>query len=292
MQPCLAVHGGAFSRPASTDPALRAAWRHGLHEALRAGATVLEGGGSACDAVVAAVAAMEAGGVFNAGRAAVMAADGERHLDAAIMDGARSTAGAVAAVRGIRHPVRAARAVLDDGRHVILAGEGAARFALAAGCDAAPADWFVDFEAPEVIQPARDTVGAVARDVQGRLAAATSTGGLRGKLPGRVGDSPLPGAGTWADTRVAVSCTGLGECFIRTGAAHRLACLVEFGGLDLAAAAAAALRRVTDLGGDGGCIVMPATGTPVLALAAPGMARGTWEGGVRRVAIDGDESLA
>lgn len=291
MRPCLAVHGGAFSRPASTDPGLRAAWRAGLHQALRAGAAVLQGGGTACDAAVEAVAAMEAGGVFNAGRAAVAAADGLRHLDAAVMDGARAAAGAVAAVQGIRHPVRAARAVLEDGRQVVLAGAGAARFALDAGGSPAPADWFVDYEAPEVLHPARDTVGAVARDALGRLAAATSTGGLRGKRPGRVGDSPLPGAGTWADVRVAVSCTGLGEAFIRAAAAHRLACLVEFGGADPAAAAAAALRRVVELGGDGGCIVMPAAGDPVLALAAPGMARGVWDGAAARVAIDAGEAL-
>lgn len=229
--------------------------------------------------------------MFKAGRAAVKATDGERHLDAAVMDGARSMAGAVAAVCGICHPVRASRAVLDDGRHVILGGDGAAHFALVSGCAAVPAGRYVDFEAPEVILPARDTVGAVARDARGRLAAATSTGGVRGKLPGRIGDSPVPGAGTWADARVAVSCTGLGECFIRAGASHRLACLVEFGGLDPAAAAIAALHRVTDLGGDGGCIVMPAVGGPVLGLAAPGMVRGTWDGDTLRVALDRDVPL-
>lgn len=290
--PCLAVHGGAFSRPPARDPALRAAWRAGLHAALHAGSAVLRAGGGATDAVVEAVAAMEAGGVFNAGRAAVMAEDGQRYLDAAVMDGAAHAAGAVAAVQGIRHPVRAAQAVLADGRHVVLAGAGAAHFALAAGLAVAPEGWFIDHDAPEVVAPSRDTVGAVARDAHGRLAAATSTGGIRGKRPGRVGDSPLPGAGTWADVRVAVSCTGLGEAFIRAAAAHRLACQVEFGGLAPSAAAADALRRVVALGGDGGCIVMPAAGDPILALAAPGMARGIWDGGPMRVAIDADEEPA
>lgn len=288
----LVVHGGAFSLPPSRDPVLRRAWHDGLRAALHAGAVVLSDGGCALDAVVEAVAAMEAGGVFNAGRAAVAAADGLRHLDAAVMDGAHGGAGAVAALQDIRHPVRAARAVLADGRHVLLAGAGAARFALEAGLAPAPSGWFIDHDAPEVIAPARDTVGAVARDAQGRLAAATSTGGLRGKRPGRVGDSPLPGAGTWADARVAVSCTGLGEAFIRAAAAHRLACLVEFGGLDASAAATAALRRVVELGGDGGCIVMPAHGEPILALAAPGMARGVWDGAGMRTAIDADETPA
>lgn len=290
-RPSLAVHGGAFSRPASTDPALRAAWRAGLHEALEAGAGVLRHGGAACDAVVAAVAAMEAGGVFNAGRAAVQAADGVCWLDAALMDGCRQTAGAVAAMRGICHPIRAAQAVLQDGRHVLLAGSGAERFALDAGCAPAPEGWFTGHRAPEAA-PVRDTVGAVARDDQGRLAAATSTGGLRGKLPGRVGDSPVLGAGVWADARIAVSCTGIGECFMRTCTAHRLACLVEFGGRTPAIAARQALACVTGLGGDGGCIVMPSDGPAQLVLAAPAMARGCWDGGAALIAIDGDEALA
>ncbi len=218
--PSLLVHGGVGPYEAEYEEARRA----GLARAAEAARALLESGGAALDAVVRAVAVLEDDPVFNAGRGSVLNADGEVEMDAAVMDGASGRAGAVAGVHGIVHPVGLARAVLEDNRAVLLVGAGAERFAEAQGierCD--PRALVVEAQRAALARHHRGTVGAVALDRDGRLAAATSTGGLTGKLPGRVGDSPLVGCGTYADRRVAVSTTGDGESVIRLVLAHRLA---------------------------------------------------------------------
>ena len=216
----IVVHGGAGKMP--TTEARRERMRSGAAEAVEAGHAVLVAGGSALDAVEAAVTALEDDPAFNAGRGAALTEDGGVELDAAVMEGTGRAAGSVACLRGVRNPSRAARAVLGDGRHVMLVGEAAQAFARYAGLELCPEAWFVtdvqrDALAGGAMGWAEGTVGAVARDAAGRLAAATSTGGTMGKRRGRVGDSPLIGCGTWADdSTAAVSCTGDGEAIIRT----------------------------------------------------------------------------
>jgi L-asparaginase / beta-aspartyl-peptidase len=225
--PVLAVHGGAGRiLPEELGEARTSAARRGLEASLTAGMTVLREGGSALDAVVAAVLVLEDDDQFNAGRGAVLTATGGVEHDAAVADGATRRAGAVTCISGIRNPVLAARAVLERTPHVLLSGTGAQELAQREGLAVVPVDWFVtarrreqwagtrlsDREEPE---RTGGTVGAVAVDVEGHLAAATSTGGTTGQLPGRVGDTPLIGAGTWADDRsCAVSATGDGEALI------------------------------------------------------------------------------
>src|SRR5690606_32886921 len=214
VKPVLVLHGGAGRRRRDAEAAQRA----GLARALEAGWSVLARGGSSLDAVTAAVVALEDDPGFNAGRGAVATAEGRYELDASIMDGATRRAGAVAAVATLRNPILAARAVMEHSPHVLLAGPGAARFARAHGLAFAPASGFARArrDARTAADAAPGTVGAVARDRDGHLAAATSTGGTAGKLPGRVGDSPIVGAGTWVDDRTcAVSGTGDGERFVR-----------------------------------------------------------------------------
>jgi beta-aspartyl-peptidase (threonine type) len=218
--PTLIVHGGAGADPAEGREEVRA----GLAEALLAGWRVLAGGGRALDAVEAAVRSLEAHPRFNAGRGAVLNAAGEVELDASIMEGDRLRCGAVGAVARIPHPVTLARRVLEDGRHALLVGAGALAFAREAGvpeCD--PADLVTERQRRRHAERAgRGTVGAVALDLGGTVAAATSTGGIAGKLPGRVGDSALIGAGTYAESSIGgVSATGDGEAIIRVVLARR-----------------------------------------------------------------------
>jgi beta-aspartyl-peptidase (threonine type) len=249
----IAVHGGAGQpRPADRDAARIAA----LARSLEAGHGLLVAGGTALDAVVAAVEVLESDGGFNAGRGSVRTAEGTVEMDAGVADGAGRRVGAVAAVRGLRHPVAAARAVLDDGRHVLLAGAGAAEFARVAGLGFEPDEWFVDTDV------APGTVGAVALDTDGHLAAATSTGGRHGQLPGRVGDSPVPGAGLWADDAIcAVSATGEGEAFLRVAFAHEVDARLRLGGQSLEEACGEALERVDAGGGTGDASPSTPTGT-------------------------------
>ncbi len=273
----LLLHGGAGVNPAR-DYAEVEAHLAGL---ATAGAARLAAGATALDTVEWAVAELEASGLYVAGRGAAPNRDGVHEFDAAIMDGARHRAGAVCAVRDLRSPVAAARAVLDRSPHVLLAGEGARDFALAHGIEAIGDDpgFFrlpVGVASADIADESRalhGTVGAVARDGMGRLAAATSTGGTFGKLPGRVGDTPLIGAGTWADHEIAISCTGVGEAFILAGGAGDVAARIRHGGADPAAAAAAMLARVRALGGDGGLIAVTANGRPVAAWNSPGLKR-------------------
>jgi beta-aspartyl-peptidase (threonine type) len=278
----IAIHGGAgVPREISAQTAARA--RAGLEHALEAGYAILKDGGASLDAVTAAVAVLEDNPLFNAGRGSCFNSDGKIEMDASIMEGATLRAGAVAAVRRIRNPILAARAVMEASRHVLLAGEGAERFARTQGLKLEPPAYFWTekrFNAlRRNLKNHHGTVGAVALDAAGNLAAATSTGGYTGKLPGRVGDSPIIGAGTYADNRAcAISGTGLGEAFIRAAVAHDVCARMRYADASLAAAAAAALKNVANLGGDGGLIAVDRRGN----IAMPFNSQGMYRAAVRR----------
>lgn len=295
------VHGGAGEACLErADPALALAQRRGLAAALRAGQAELLAGGPAVAAVAAAVRVLEDDPVFNAGRGAALNREGVAEHDAGIMDGRTGAFGGVSGLTAIRHPVEAARLVMERSGHVLMHGAGAQAFALAEGAEAADPAWFIaelasrnlaDWRADPGMAM-RGTVGAVALDRQGRLAAATSTGGLTGKRQGRCGDAPVPGAGTWADTEVAVSCTGDGEVFLTTQLAGRIA-LAAGSGSGLAQAAADALARARSRGGIGGCIVLAADGTWAMPFTTSDLRRGLAVGEeAPRVAVFGDESPA
>ena len=250
--------------------------RAALLAALRAGHAILQRGGPSLDAVTAAVCALEDCGEFDAGKGAYRNVDGGFDLDAAIMDGRTGAAGAVAHVHHVKNSVLAARLVMERTAHVLLVAEGAERFARAEGLEFVGDDYFTPAKAhvPEVAPTG--TVGAVALDADGNVAAATSTGGTHRRLAGRVGDTPIIGAGTYADNAVgALSCTGEGEYFLRAVLAHDTAARVEHGGRSLADAAEAALReKLTARGGAGGIIGVDRHGQPVMAFNTPTMARG------------------
>ncbi len=284
----LALHGGAGTiRAANMAPGELQAHHEGLRTALRAGQRILAAGGPALDAVTAAVVALEDNPLFNAGRGAVFTAAGVQEMDAAVMDGAALRAGAVAGIRGPRNPILAARAVMEHSPHVLLAGEGALAFLRAHGVAFAEDDYFHTPRRWDALQrvlaaqgTAKDdadrhgTVGAVACDARGNLAAATSTGGMTGKLPGRIGDSPLPGAGTWADATCALSATGHGESFIRIAAGHELSARMRLAGDGLDAAAAAVMAALAAVGGDGGFIAVDRAGQVAMPFSSAGMYRG------------------
>ena len=274
----IVVHGGAGRVPTDRDRVER--MRAGAAAGVEAGYAVLAEGGSALDAVEAAVVVLEDDPEFNAGRGAALTADGGVELDASVMEGTGRNAGAVACVEDVRNPVRAARAVLRDGHHVLLVGAAARAFAADRGVPLCEPGWLVtdgqrDALAAGVSGWAAGTVGAVARDLEGHLAAATSTGGTMGQRRGRVGDSPLIGAGTWADdASVAVSCTGDGEAIIRVAMAHEIDALVRLGGLGLAQACTEALAALERRGGHGGLIAVSAGGEFTARFSSPGMTRG------------------
>ncbi|MBF2054340.1 MAG: isoaspartyl peptidase/L-asparaginase [Candidatus Sericytochromatia bacterium] len=278
MQAVILIHGGAGTLFKGQISAEReAAAREGLQQALAAGVACLEQ--SALDAVEAAVKVLEDCEVFNAGRGSVYTHEGLQEMDAAIMDGRQCEAGAVAGVQGVRYPVSLARAVLQHSPHVMLSGSGAVAFARQQGLQIEPPEFFhSDYRWQQLLQ-IRDqdrtaldhalgqdekksfgTVGAVALDVHGALAAATSTGGMTNKRFGRIGDSALIGAGTYADAHCAVSATGHGEYFMRAVLAHELSARLRYTGQTLEQAAAGALQQVTELGGAGGLIVVDAKG--------------------------------
>lgn len=256
----------------------QAAYRTALRTALSAGHAVLRDGGRALDAVQAAVVAMERDPLFNAGCGAVRTSANTVEMDAALMDGRTRRAGAVTGVRRVAHPIRLARAVMDSSRHVMLAGQGAEAFAREQGLEGPMPDDCLgrrsSGDGAGRLAPAHGTVGAVALDADGNLAAGTSTGGLSGKRVGRVGDSPIIGAGTYASNQsVAVSATGQGEYFIRSVAAHGVAARVRFGGASVPAAAQAAVEEAKALGGTGGVIVLGPDGTMAMPFTTPGMFR-------------------
>jgi L-asparaginase / beta-aspartyl-peptidase len=293
----IVVHGGAGG--AIDDPERAERMRAGAAAAVAAGHAVLAAGGPALDAVEAAIVVLEDDPEFNAGRGAALTEYGRVELDASIMDGTNRAAGAVAAVRGVRNPVRAARAVLEDGRHVLLVGPPAIEFAATAGLDFENETWFVTERERLALVAlkegdatgARGTVGAVARDAEGRLAAATSTGGVSGQRLGRVGDSPLIGAGTWADdATVAVSCTGHGESIIRSALAHEVDALLRHRGCGLQEACAQAIQDLGRWGGDGGLIAVSAHGEVAATFNSGAMTR-AWRVGERPLvtAIGPDE---
>ena len=298
----LVIHGGAGAmRPAHGDADHEERARAGLRRALDSGASVLEAGGSAVDAVEAAVRVLEDDACFNAGRGSVLTANGRVELDAAMMDGRDRRAGAVAGVRTTRAPVSLARALMERGPHVFLTGEGADQLARDIGLKQVDNDWFVTGERRRQLDELLagggfdadvkyGTVGAVALDSSGHVAAATSTGGLTGKRWGRIGDSPLIGAGTYADDRAcAVSATGSGEYFIRAVAAHQLAERVRLSGEPLQAALDAVLADVLELGGAGGLIAVAPSGEAAWGFTTKAMYRGIADASSRRVAIYSDE---
>ncbi|RKK02593.1 isoaspartyl peptidase/L-asparaginase [Pseudoroseomonas wenyumeiae] len=290
----LAIHGGAGTiRRDSMTPEAEAQYHAGLRDSLRAGHAVLAAGGTAIDAVTAAVMSLEDNPLFNAGRGAVFTRAGVQEMDAAVMRGEDRAAGAVAGIMGPRNPVQAARAVMERSEHVLLVGEGALEFCRAQGVTFAPEEYFyterrwqtLKDELARQASAAADTrddeakhgtVGAVARDRFGNVAAATSTGGMTAKLPGRVGDSPVFGAGTWAENETcAISATGHGEYFIRWAAAHDIASRMRYRGDTLEVAAETVVEELGKIGGSGGLIAIDAAGRVSLPFNSSGMYRGT-----------------
>jgi L-asparaginase / beta-aspartyl-peptidase len=285
----LAIHGGAgvIERGALTTEA-EIAYRAGMLAALDAGSDVLRAGRPSLEAVEAAIRVLEDDPLFNAGRGAVFTADGRNELDASIMDGATRNAGAVAGVTRTRHPISLALAVMRKSRHVMLAREGADQFSVEQGLEQVDPGFFrtekrwqqlLDWrrDNARLLDPthSRGTVGAVAIDVNGHLTAGTSTGGMTGKRWGRIGDSPVIGAGTYAaDGNCAVSATGSGEFFIRASAARQLCDRIAWRGESVQAAADATIADVGALGGDGGLIAMDGQGTIAFAMNSSGMYRG------------------
>ena len=300
----LVIHGGAGAmRPKNGDPDHHEKARDGLRLALDAGAAILEAGGAALDAVEASVRALEDDPCFNAGRGSVLTSEGVIELDAAIMDGSNRRAGAVAGLRTTRAPISLARRLMEQGPHVFLSGSGAEEFARDHGMEEVDPAWFATEERRRQLYEFKarkdgwfdadlkfGTVGAVACDAQGNLAAATSTGGLTGKRWNRIGDSPVIGAGTYADNRAcAVSCTGTGEVFIRVGVAHEIAARVRLSGESVADATRAVLGEVGEMGGVGGIIAVDAAGNLTHAFNTKGLYRGFADHtGRADVAIFGD----
>ena len=307
----LAIHGGAGTiRRDALGAEQEAKYHAGLRRALAAGSAILAAGGGALDAVTAAVVALEDDPLFNAGRGAVFTAAGTQEMDAAVMDGRDRRAGAVAGIFGPKNPVLAARAVVEHTPHVLLVGEGAIAFCRERGLAFAEPGYFATEPRRRALRETlarrrrglaetgddddaarrHGTVGAVARDRGGNLAAATSTGGMTGKRPGRVGDSPIIGAGTFADnTTCAVSATGDGEFFIRFCVAHEVAARLRHRGDTLAGAAGAVIAELGRIGGSGGLVAVSRDGALALPFNCAGMYRGfAREDGVLHTAIYDD----
>lgn len=322
----IVLHGGAGIINRSTlDPKTEAAYRASLAEAIHAGAAVLDCGGSSLDAIETSIRILEDNPLFNAGRGADFAADGRNELDAAIMDGATFRAGAVADVTRTRHPISLARAVMEKSPHVLLAGAGADEFSIYAGLEQVPPSFFFterrwqslvkhlqneglpipqrpEGAPPPPVNPVAEieppdahkfgTVGVVVLDKHGDIAAGTSTGGTQAKRWGRVGDSPLIGAGTYASNQsCAVSATGTGEYFIRLTVARTICALVEYKGMKLQAAVDEVIHKELEaLHGDGGVIAIAPDGEMAWSFNTPGMYRAKLaEGGKLEVAIYNDE---
>lgn len=295
----IAIHGGAGTiLKEDMTPELETAYLHGLEEALMAGYAVLEAGGTATNAVKAAVVVLEDNVLFNAGRGSVFTKKGLQEMDAAIMDGTNLRAGAVAGVRSVRNPIELAAEVMNHSNHVFLSGKGANDFAIKQGIKLEPDEYFfsqfrydqwksirdsdnysLDHTHQEVEELMRDkkfgTVGAVACDMRGNIAAATSTGGMTNKKYGRIGDSPLIGCGTYANNKTcAISCTGHGEPFIRAVAAYDVSCLMEYKGHSLREAMDIVVnKKLVELEGEGGMIGADAQGNISMPFNSAGMYR-------------------
>ncbi len=291
--PLIAVHGGAGVAPrGQLDPAIDAAVRAGLARALQAGQKLLQSGASATEAVIAAVCVLEDDPVFNAGVGGALTQQGHVEHDAALMEGATRMAGAVAGTRRIKNPVLLAREVMQHSPHVLLQGQGAELFAQQRGMALCDPQVFITPRRLEALarvqaglskhdtsaiteQDRHGTVGAVALDRHGHVAAATSTGGITNKMPGRVGDSPIIGSGTYADDATAAfSATGRGEYFMRMVFAHRIASLMELRELSLQAATSQAINELVKMGGSGGVIGVTTRGEVTLQFSGAGMFRG------------------
>ena len=300
----LVVHGGAgVIERGQASPEEEREIRAGLERALAAGSEVLAGGGDALDAVERAARILEDDPHFNAGRGAVFTYQGTNELDAAVMDGRNRDAGAVTGVSATRNPVSLARAVMEQSPHVLLSREGADQFSREQDLEQVGPEWFATPERRRQLEVMRSddshffdeelkygTVGAVAVDIRGHVAAATSTGGLTGKRWGRIGDTPLIGAGTYADDRAAaVSATGAGEYFIRAAVAHEICARIRMLGETAAVAADKAIADVGSLGGSGGVILVTPDGGAAWAFNTPGMYRGIASAEGIRVAIYADE---
>ncbi len=302
----IAIHGGAgaISR-ANMTPEKEKLYQTALDSALTIGETVLKNGGTALDAVEQTITFLEDCPLFNAGRGAVFTNEGRNELDASIMEGTTQKAGAVGSVMTIKNPIKLARAVMEKSPHVLLTGRGAEQFALENHLDTVGPDWFFTQERWEALQKIRSeeasksgaawqypdakfgTVGCVAMDKNGHLAAGTSTGGMTNKRWNRLGDTPIIGAGTYAsDDQCAVSCTGYGEFFIRYAVAHDVWALMAYKGLPLAEAADFVIyKKLLEKGGDGGLIAVDKNGNVALPFNSEGMYRGYARPGERKIAI-------
>lgn len=305
--PALVIHGGAGNiRSGELSSEREAVARKALQAALDSGYAVLQRGGEAIDAVVAAIELLENDPEFNAGRGAVMTAEGGHELDASIMNGQDLMAGAVAGVEHVKNPIRAALAVMRHSPHVMLSGAGADEFAAERGLDTVPNDYFTTQRIKDIWRKGRDThtgdaseptpskygtVGAVAIDENGNIAAGTSTGGMMNKAYGRIGDSPIIGAGTYADNGTCgVSCTGHGEYFIRVGVAKEISDRMAFGHQTLGEATNDVIHeKLKDLGGAGGLIAIDHLGNIEMVFNTAGMFRGYINQNGLEVKIYGDE---
>lgn len=301
----LVIHGGAGSMErGKIVPERETLLRAGLTQALDAGSVVLDKGGSALDAVSAAIMVLENDPEFNAGKGAVFTYQGTNELDASIMDGQTRGAGAVTGAMHTKNPILLARAVMEHSPHVFLSREGADEFSREQGLEQVDTDYFATPERWRQLQELKSkklgwydvdmkygTVGAVAVDNEGNVAAGTSTGGLTGKRWGRIGDSPVIGAGNYADNRAcAISATGAGEFFIRLGVAHEICARMRFENEDAKTAADHVIKELGELGGTGGVIVTAPDGTAAWSFNTPGMYRGkATSGGVKQVGIYRDE---
>lgn len=311
VSPLLVIHGGAGVERKDFSAAEERAARAALTEALRQGHQALVAGKPALDAVTAAITVLENDPTFNAGRGAVFTHDGKNELDASLMDGATLRAGAVAGVHTVKNPILLARAVMEHSPHVMMVGQGAELFAAEQKIELVDPSYFRTEKRWEQLQRALKedaagqahvdletakhfgTVGAVALDGQGKLAAGTSTGGMTNKRYGRVGDSPIIGAGTYASDQCAVSGTGWGEYYIRLSVAHEICARMKYLKETPAQAGDEVIvKRIPELGGDGGGIVLSADGKAAMPFNTEGMYRG-WIGadGVPHVAIFADEKI-
>lgn len=289
----LAIHGGAGIARADLTAEQEAECRKALEQALRAGHKILVEGGESLDAVQAAIIVLEDAPQFNAGRGSALTSAGTVEMDASIMDGSKPRAGAVASVTGVRNPIRLARLVMERTPHVLLMGKGAEDLAREGKLPFEPAEYFITPQSQEKLRKAKEakksagvratdltlltgTVGAVALDKKGHLAAGTSTGGLTNKMSGRVGDSPIIGAGNYAEDGVcAVSCTGHGEYFIRSVVAHDVAARMKYAKADLTKATREVIHeKLPKLGGKGGLIAVDAAGNVTTPFNTPGMFHG------------------